>query len=259
MLVDAACVVKGFRQTVRHANGDLWSDIDQAAAGREVEVIKVKSHVTEQELVAQVAPVSYIVLNEMADLYAQKGARMAAVTLGMASKVALADQRAQLVIERLLAIGKHIFEKLPPPEVAEQTLKKKRQQEEKERRPKPEDGPHVVQRGRHIKCKLCKASWARGSWSSMVCDPTAALVKKVDATHSLRVHRGLLFCSVCGGTSALEAEGAKSSGMVKKLGKPCLGSTSFGLRVLGCLRRDRLPPGLLKWPTASGELCRLWS
>jgi hypothetical protein len=258
VLVDASVVTKGFGNAGgRGANEDIWADIDKAVKGRSVTIMKVKSHVDAKQVVEQATPWEHIYLNELADAYAQKGAQMAAITRGTASRIEAADHKATLVINRLLAVGKHLLAALPPPAEAEQKRRKEKKEEKKAKAPQPTEGVHKVEWGRQVRCRVCQATWAKGAWSSEACDPAAAVRKKIDPTHDLRLHRGLLFCRVCGGTTALGGEGG--SGVVKKLGVPCVGSTAFGQRVLGCLKRDRLPPGLSQWPQSGGEPCRLWN
>ena len=64
----------------------------------------------------------------------------------------------------------------------------------------------------------------------------------VHYSHTLAVHRGLVYCSKCGYKGG--------ANQVRKLTKPCAPS---GVRNLKAVRDGKLPPGLEEWPHSADD------
>ena len=63
-------------------------------------------------------------------------------------------------------------------------------------------------------------------------------------SHSLSVHRGLVYCNKCGSRKAAD--------VLKKLAHPCEPPSTYGKATLKAILSDKLPPNLLAWPAMQG-------
>ena len=76
--------------------------------------------------------------------------------------------------------------------------------------------------------------------------------RAIHHSHSLAIHRGLVYCRKCGSR--------KGSDLIKRLANACCPPSAYGRSSLAAIRDDRLPPGLDEWPdlcvpcTPSGQL-----
>ena len=64
--------------------------------------------------------------------------------------------------------------------------------------------------------------------------------QSIHSSHSLRQHKGLIYCKKCGNLAATK---------IHKLAEPCHPPQEYGKRNLANIHADRLPYGLQQWPS----------
>ena len=120
-LVDAQSVVDGCRhldKAVRSGNGDIWADIRSEACQRAEAVVakNVKSHAEDEDFELGLDPRD-AVTNEIADLFAERAAELAAVPSAESLRVNWSCALAWKVQKRILCIARRCLEFRPSKDI----------------------------------------------------------------------------------------------------------------------------------------------
>ena len=160
-VIDAKSVVDGAANLDRAAksgNGDLWTEIRADSRGRPGRLIakKVKSHAEERHFAAGLDPRD-AVANEIADIFADKGAALAALPCSETGNVELVNALARKVQKRLLRIAQRCLEFRPPRETIVKRSRKRRVTELTVADAEHSSQHIVCQRARWKQCEVCGA------------------------------------------------------------------------------------------------------
>jgi hypothetical protein len=214
--------------------------------------VKVKSHQTETEATdAGVEPLHWFA-NDAADRLAERAAQEAQPSQEDVQAVQAADRKAAAVLQHLTAVAFHVAKDARRLYGPANRLERAREARARaaERRGRLEAAlsttAHQWCETRH-RCKACflgpRRAQPKEDFLSTACTGRPF---QIHDSHSLKRHRGLWFCSVCGGTGSRRFS-------ARGLGGPCHPASTTGRRTLQRLQEGRLPYHVSAWPDEGAE------
>jgi hypothetical protein len=190
--------------------------------------------------------------NDTADKLAEHAAQAARPSQEDAAAVQAADRKAHQVLEHLTAVAFHVAQDARNLYGPANRLERAREARERA----------GAKKGR-LEAALSSTThqWCEAKGRCLTCflGPSRAQPKadfllttctgrphQIHDSHSLKRHRGLWFCAVCGCTGA-------SRFAARGLGGPCHPASASGRRTLLRLQAGRLPYHLKAWPDEGAE------
>ena len=261
-IVDSSYVVKGVARCVaglpHSSHSDLWKLVAVQVKGRDVVCIKVESHLSVAEVIAQrVAPGAYLA-NRVADVAAGKAAEQCQLPYGEVEGLHWAEALASSVRARCAAAflsAVEVDDRAPPPALEGAPDGSCSSMGRRVLAGRIAASQHeALRQGSKLYCSRCKSrTAASGSrqWLASPCVPGDRVEdgfgggsvriarREVHASHDLRFSESLSlhFCISCGSFSR--------ASLLKNLSTPCRGYVTRGGRcALRCIERGRLPSSL---------------
>jgi hypothetical protein len=254
LLIDNAAIVKGIRRgpsCKKHAHNFRWRLFWEAAAGRDITVIKVKAHVDEESALREGLDPLHWRANALADEHAEAGARRAQLPAASVAEVLRLDKEATEVQAHLSAVALEVARRAP--QLYGPSTKSQRTAEAGERARQRRDSQREAER--LTEHRLCPLS---GRCLNCLLSPTRDLPRleflrtpclkrpgAIHGSHDLRETRGLWWCAVCGGTGVRH---------FKKLSQQCQPPTATGKRARQRLMDGLRPYHVRRWPDEDEEL-----
>jgi hypothetical protein len=255
LLIDSAVVVRGIRRGphYRHAtNAYQWQAFWDAVGDRTVVAIKIKSHQDAAEAEEAGVPTQHWLANQRADKLAERAAQEAQLPEDHLAAVHSVDKLAREVQEHLAAVGLAVAQDARP--LYGPSSKHQRAADAKQR---------AAARTKRLETILALTTHAwcprRGRCEACHRGPTRDAPKEVflqtlcegrpsgiHASHRLRRHRGLWYCSVCGSSGADRFS-------IRGLGGQCHPPTASGRRTLTRIQAGLLPYHRRAWPDEDAE------
>ena len=215
-------------------------------------VTKIKSHLTEAEAAdGGVDPLHWFA-NDSADRLAERAAQEAQLSQEDVQAVQAADKKATAVLQHLTAVAFSVAKDARTLYGPANRLERAREARERaaERRGRLEAAlsttAHLWCETRH-RCKTCFLGPRRGQpREDFLGTACTGRPYQIHSSHSLKRHRGLWFCAVCGGTGSRRFA-------ARGLGGPCHPASATGRRTLQRLQEGRLPYHVAAWPDEGAE------
>ncbi len=254
-VIDNADVVAGIRAGPYHkhkTNRHAWRVFWHTAGDRRLTAHKVKSHLTEEEATeAGVEPLLWYA-NASADRLAEQAAQAAQPSQEDAAAVQAADRKAALVLEHLTAVAFHVAQDArhlygPANRLERAREARERAEARKGRLETALSNTTHQWCGTKSKCLTCFLGPTKDQpKEAFLLTACTGRPHQIHDSHSLKRHRELWFCSVCGctGSRRLAARG---------LGGPCHPASDSGRRTLLRLQAGRLPYHVKAWPDEGAE------
>ena len=246
---------KGPKEAYKSVNCDLFAELFQTTIdkGIRLKVRWMPSHLKESDARPENVSELDVKGNALADLYAGEAAKEVQVSLSVSAECIYYYNLVKRIQWRIISIIVNLPARtkyrtvMTPKEIA-QTLEDK-----------CTESSHVLERhGDRFTCTRCLDSFrskdpAFQHWLAGICIEVVSGSRPnpidhhlhvgnqyVHFTHSLTVHRGLVYCSKCGSRSG--------SNQIRLLAKACEPPSDYGHNTLKAISLDRLPQGLDEWP-----------
>jgi hypothetical protein len=255
VVLDNAVVVSGIRKgpSARHdSNAHSWKLFWECVGSRRVTAIKIKSHLDEPAALRAGVEHLHWEANRLADELADAAALEAQLPPEAVMAVQMADQKAFLVQEHLLAVAAAVAQDAARLYGPSTRLERAREARARAQTRK-EELEALLSTTAHRWCEAtnrclnCLVGPSRVEpLREFLASPCSGRPRAIHESHALQRHRGLWFCDRCGasGSRRFTARG---------LGGPCHPPTAYGLSVLSRIREGRLPAHRRAWPDEEEE------
>ncbi len=255
LVIDNADVVAGIRAGPHHkhkTNVHAWRVFWRTAGDRRLTVHKVKSHLSEEAAAeAGVEPLLWFA-NASADRLAEHAAQEAQLSQEDVAAVQAADRKATQVLEHLTAVAFHVAQdarRLYGPANRLERAREARDRAEARKGRLETALSNTTHQWCEAKnrCQACFLGPQKGQpREAFLLTACTGRPFQIHDSHSLKRHRGLWFCSVCGGTGSRRFS-------ARGLGGPCHPASTTGRRTLQRLQEGRLPYHVSAWPDEGAE------